>query len=84
MLVNTDASHKSRDSLSSLAIGISGLAAVLFGQPLRVFNPKRNISSSNTDINTSASVFLKRDIIGHASTSHSVSNTRRGNYTTTL
>lgn len=48
------------------------------GKPLIIFNPKQNIVSSNTDINTIASVFLKRDIFGYASTSNSANNTHCG------
>jgi hypothetical protein len=45
-----------RDSLSALAIGISGLSEVLFGQTLPAFS--RRISQSNIDYTQPTSSFL--------------------------
>ncbi|KAI9251157.1 hypothetical protein EDC94DRAFT_526688, partial [Helicostylum pulchrum] len=59
--VKLDCSHKSRDSVSALAIGISGLTSLIFGLPLPPFNPKK-ISHSNTDqINNAVTSFFKRN-----------------------
>ncbi|KAI7893824.1 uncharacterized protein EV154DRAFT_460263 [Mucor mucedo] len=57
-------SHKGRDSLSSLAIGLTGLANLLFKTTFPAFNP--NISQFNTDFNHSARAFLNRNVSGHA------------------
>ncbi|ORE05627.1 hypothetical protein BCV72DRAFT_330542 [Rhizopus microsporus var. microsporus] len=47
VIVKNNKASKSRDSLSALAIGISGLCKLLFRQTLPVFSP--SISHSNTD-----------------------------------
>ncbi|GAN10660.1 hypothetical protein MAM1_0383d10205 [Mucor ambiguus] len=48
VLVKKRMFHKIRDAVSSLAIGLTGLHAAIFGSPLGPFDPK-GISHSNTD-----------------------------------
>lgn len=52
---------KSRDALSSLAIGFSGLSSVLLGMPIPHFSPYK-ISQFNTEqFKTAASPFCKEE-----------------------
>lgn len=48
ILHSTASTHKGRDSVSALAIGISGAATVILQNPFPVFHPKTNTSQSNT------------------------------------
>lgn len=53
--------HKGRDAVSALAIGISGAATTMLEYPLPVFDPQRDTSQFNTGkFNISADEFLKR------------------------
>lgn len=49
VLVKKRMSHQSRDAVSSLAIGITGLHAAVFGSPLGPFNHNQGISQHDTD-----------------------------------
>lgn len=57
-------SHKGRDALSALAIGLTGLASLLLGTPFPAFDP--NISQFNTDFPNLARAFLNRNASGPA------------------
>ncbi|KAG2230041.1 hypothetical protein INT48_007072 [Thamnidium elegans] len=62
VLVRSNMSHQGRDSVSSLAIGISGLSQAAFGEPFPCFN--YDIGHSNTDFINTATTFLNRNVEG--------------------
>ncbi|KAI9486373.1 MAG: hypothetical protein EXX96DRAFT_496206 [Benjaminiella poitrasii] len=58
--VKAKSSHRGRDSLSALIIGLSGLASLPFGYTFTIFSPY-NASHSNTRFRTIATSFLNRN-----------------------
>jgi hypothetical protein len=58
MSVKANQSHHSRDQVSALSIGLSGLGSLLLDNTFPAFST--NISHSNTEFNQNAIAFLKR------------------------
>lgn len=60
VLVRANTSHQGRDSVFSLAIGISGLSQAAFGTSFPYFD--YNIGHTNTDFTNVAITFLNRSV----------------------